>query len=90
MRTRSEITAALERIYPDYTVDSFDIKRHDNGDGIYVLRDIKLTGRHMLSEDGMIDGQPLPMIVAPTAMYGELAGFVIKFPTREEETSFDI
>lgn len=89
MSAYPKIDILLEELYPDYTVDSFKIRR-DAGGGVYVLQDVKLTGKHMLSEDGRIDGQPLPMIIAPSQMWGDLAGFVIKVSTPEEETSFDI
>jgi hypothetical protein len=73
------IKSALEQQNPNYTVTSYKVERiipTDQGDRVVVLQNIRLEGKHMLSDDGKMDGQPIPMILADEHL--PWAGYLIK------------
>lgn len=74
--TYQKIVMCVEsmREYSHYFVKSFDVV--DQRDNIYILQNILLEGKHLLSSDGKVDGQPSPQLIAPS--YLPYAGFVIK------------
>jgi hypothetical protein len=61
---KQELTDVIEKLYPDYTVDSFDLGHEVSESNTFILQNIRLTGKHMLSDDGVMDGQPISQLLA--------------------------
>lgn len=77
LNERKLIKECIEGENIGYDLKSYDILDMVPNDGRWVvtLQNIKLEGKHMLSEDGNIDGQPIPKIIAPSTL--PHAGYII-------------
>ncbi len=78
------LTAAIESLYPDYTVQSYDIlwTKPEVSEDLYCLQNLRLDGRSKLSACGRFDGMPIQMIVADSRM--PYAGYLIRVSRQME------
>lgn len=83
------ITAALESIHPDYTVESYDIAwtKPEISEDIHCLQNVRLNGRSKPSACGRYDGMPIPRIIAPSCL--PAAGYLIRV-SRQTELALEV
>jgi len=78
------LTTALERLHPDYTVESYDVTHTlpAISEDTYILQNLYLKGRSKPSACGRFDGMPVPMIIAPSCL--PFAGYIVRVSRQQE------